>query len=138
MPNSASTTKTIEQSEFFPSVEPMDIYDALLSGPKHTALTGGGHATGSTKAGGKFTAWDGYIEGKNLELEPGVRILQEWTTSNWPEGAPASHLEWKFLAKDGGTEVKMTHSNVPASQAASYTQGWIDYYWKPMKVYFAR
>ena len=87
----ADTTKTIRQSELFHGVEPAEIYSAMLSGPKHTKMTGS-KATGSTKVGGKFTAWDGYISGRNIELEENKRILQEWQTSEWPEGAPPSLL----------------------------------------------
>jgi activator of HSP90 ATPase len=130
-------TRTIRQSEFFPGVEPAEIYAALLSGPKHTRMTGG-KATGSTKVGGRFTAWDGYITGRNVELEEGRRIAQEWHTTQWPEGAPPSLLEWTFEAKKGGTKVTMKHSKVPSSQADSYEKGWQDYYFIPMKQYFAR
>lgn len=133
----ANATKTIRHSEFFPGVEPQEIYSALLSGPKHSKMTGG-KATGSTKAGGKFTAWDGYIAGKNVELDEGTRILQEWSTTQWPEGDPPSLLEWKFETKKGGTKVSLKHSKVRASQAASYEQGWQDYYFIPMKAYFSR
>jgi activator of HSP90 ATPase len=129
--------KTIKQTEFFPSVKPRQIYDAFLDGKQHSAMTGA-KATADSHVGGKFTAWDGYISGTNLELDPGKRILQEWQTSEWPEGAPPSHLEWTFVEKEGGTEVTMVHSKVPASQSESYKQGWIDYYWTPMKAYFAK
>ncbi len=115
----------------------MQVYDAILDGKKHSKMTGS-KATGDATVGGKFTAWDGYISGTNLELEPGKRILQDWQTSEWPEGAPPSQLEWTFAEKDGGTEVTMVHSKVPAAQADSYKQGWIDYYWTPMKEYFAQ
>jgi activator of HSP90 ATPase len=130
------TTRTIKQSEFFPSAKPLAIYEAFLSGPKHSKMTGA-KATADSHVGGTFTAWDGYISGKNLELDPGKRILQEWQTSDWPEGSPPSLLEWTFEEKDGGTEVTLVHSGVPAAQAESYRQGWIDYYWTPMKEYFA-
>lgn len=133
----AAATKTIHQSEFFPGVKALRIYDAFLNGKQHTAMTGA-KATAGSKVGDAFTAWDGYILGKNLELDPGKRILQEWQTTEWPEGAPASLLEWTFIEKDDGTEVKMAHSKVPASQAESYRQGWIDYYWTPMKEYFGK
>jgi len=130
-------TKTIRHSEFFPGVPPQEIYGAMLSGPKHSKMTGA-KATGSTRVGGKFTAWDGYISGKNVELEDGSRISQEWQTAEWPEGAPPSLLEWKFEAKKGGTKVSLKHSKVPGSQAGSYDKGWEDYYFIPMKAYFAR
>lgn len=130
-------TKTIKQTEFFPGVAPSEIYEAMLSGPKHSKMTGA-KATGSGVVGGKFTAWDGYISGTNIELDKDSRIVQEWQTTEWPEGAPPSQLEWDFKAKDGGTEVTMIHSKVPAEQTDSYKQGWDDYYFKPMKEYFAR
>ena len=31
----------------------------------------------------------------------------------------------------------MVQSDVPASQAADYEQGWVKYYWTPLKAYFA-
>jgi hypothetical protein len=31
----------------------------------------------------------------------------------------------------------MVHSQVPASQADQYRQGWVDYYWTPLKAYFS-
>lgn len=133
----AAATKTIRQSEFFPSVKPQRIYHAFLNGKEHSAMTGS-KATAEAHAGGKFTAWDGYIFGTNLELDPGKRILQKWQTTEWPEGAEPSLLEWTFVEKDGGAEVTMVHSKVPAAQAESYRQGWIDYYWSPMKEYFAK
>ena len=64
--------------------------------------------------------------------------MQEWTTSEWPEDAPPSKIEWTFVQKDNGTEVTMVHSKVPESQVESYRQGWIDYYWGPLKKYFAK
>ncbi len=133
----AAKTRTITQSEFFTSVKPLEVYEALLDGKKHSKLTGG-KATGSAVVGSKFTAWDGYISGTNLELEPGKRIFQTWQTTEWPEGAAPSNLEWLFKEVDGGTKVKMVHSKVPAEQADSYRQGWVDFYWTPMKAYFAK
>lgn len=130
-------TKTIEQTEFFPGVEPPEIYDAMLSGPKHSKMTGS-KATASAAVGGAFTAWDGYISGKNIELDPPGKIVQDWETTEWPAGAAPSLLTWTFKAKDGGTEVHMVHSKVPAEQADSYKTGWNDFYFTPMKKYFAR
>ena len=32
----------------------------------------------------------------------------------------------------------MVHSEVPAEQEEELTQGWIDYYWEPLKNYFEK
>ena len=61
---------------------PEEVNDALVDAKKHSAFTGA-KATGDAKVGGAFSAWDGYITGKHLELEPGARIIQEWNTTEW-------------------------------------------------------
>jgi len=116
---------------------PLEAYEAYANPKKHAAFTGQG-ATGAPKVGGKFTAGDGYISGKFVELEKGRKILQEWTTSEWPEGYPPSLLELRFRAKGKKTELTMIHSKVPEEQVEYYAEGWKEWYWQPMKKYFAK
>jgi activator of HSP90 ATPase len=116
---------------------PDEVYDALLNPRKHSEFTGS-KATGKAKVGAEFTAWDGYISGKNLELEKGKRIIQEWATTEWPEGYPPSRLEFILKEVDGKTELTMIQSNIPAEQEEELKQGWIDYYWEPLKNYFEK
>ncbi len=52
---------------------------------------------------------DGYIFGKNLELVKGKKIVQEWTTTEWPENYPPSILTLIFQAKPSGTLLTMVH-----------------------------
>jgi activator of HSP90 ATPase len=130
-----AATTTIKQTQLIPGAKPQHVYDALVDPRKHTEFTGA-RATGQAKVGAKFTAWDGYISGKHLIMEPGRRLVQEWTTTDWPAGVPASQLEWTFLSKGDGAEVTLTQSGVPEDQAPLYSQGWIDYYWDPLKLYF--
>ena len=132
----AKTTVIIKQKVLFP-VKPAQVYNALIDEAEHMAFTGA-KATCDPKVGGKFTAWDGYITGTNLKLEKGKRIVQEWKTSEWPAGYMPSTVEFSFKEKNNGTELTMIHSNVPKEQAASYCEGWIDFYWKPLKEYFGK
>ena len=126
--------KTITQRVRVPAT-PAEAYDAFVNPRVHSAFTGT-RATGTARVGGRFTAWDGYIFGVNRELVKGRRIVQDWQTSEWPEGAGPSRVEFSFKAVKGGTEIRMVHSKVPAEQADSYSQGWIEYYWDPLKAYF--
>lgn len=128
--------KTLKQKVTI-QAEPDEIYDAFIDGKKHSESTGG-KATSEPKVGGKFTAWDGYIFGKHLELEKGKKIVQEWQTTEWPKGYPPSIFELIFKKVEGGTEIEMVHSKVPEEQAEDYDQGWKDFYWKPMKEYFKK
>jgi activator of HSP90 ATPase len=114
-----------------------EVYDAFMEADKHSAFTGS-RATSDPRVGGKFTAWDGYISGKNLELEKPKKIVQEWKTTEWPDGYPPSRFELTLRKTKEGTEISMIHSNVPAEQADDIKQGWIDFYWNPLKKYFSK
>jgi activator of HSP90 ATPase len=116
---------------------PSDIYSAWLSTEGHAAMTGS-PANADGNVGGTFTAWDGYIFGSTLELEPGQRIVQAWRTSEFPDKAPDSRLEILFEDVPGETKVTLIHSDMPEDQAGSYRQGWEDFYFKPMKEYFSK
>lgn len=129
-------TTTIIQKVVIPA-SPEEVYDAFIDARKHSEFTGS-EATCDPTVGGKFTAWDGYISGRNLELEKGKRIVQEWVTAEWPKGYPPSTLELTFRKVKGGTEVRMTHSQVPEEQADEYREGWIDTYWDLLKAYFQK
>jgi len=130
------TVKTIKitQKEIIPAT-PMEVYEAYIDEEKQTEFTGS-KATSDPRVGGEFTAWDGYITGKYIELKPGRKIVQEWRSSDFPEGAPPSRFEIGLREVKGGTELTMIHSGVPEEVAEDIGQGWKDYYWVPMKKYF--
>lgn len=116
---------------------PLEVYEAYTDPKKHAAFTGQ-DAKGTARVGGKFVAGDEYIRAKYLELEKGKRILQEWSTSEWPEGYPPSLLELTMKPKGKKTELTMVHSKVPEDQVDYYAEGWKDYYWAPLKKHFAK
>ena len=127
---------TITQKTVIPKASPKQVYDAYIDPVKHSDFTDA-KATGKPVVGGKFTAWDGYIFGRYLELQEAKRIVQEWSTIDWEEGYPASKVELTLTAVPGGTEINLVHSNVPKAQTEEIEQGWIEFYWEPLKEYFA-
>jgi uncharacterized protein YndB with AHSA1/START domain len=130
----SENVRTLEQTVFIPA-PPREVYETLLDPVRHAAFTGQ-PASGEPVVGGRFTAHDGYIEGEILELVDGEKIVESWTTTGWPAGAPPSRLELTFRPKEGGTELTMVHSEVPAEHAESYRKGWITHYWEPLRRYF--
>jgi len=112
------------------------IYESWLSNEGHTNMTGGA-ATISDEIGSNFTAWDGYIEGKNIDLEPYKRILQSWRTSQFEEHEGDSQVEILLNEIDGLTELTLIHSNVPES-GEHYKKGWNIHYFQPMNDYFSK
>ena len=113
---------------------PERIFAAWLDSNAHSAMTGAG-ASVSPNPGEVFQAWDGYIQGRNLELEPGRRIVQAWRTVEFADDEPDSRLEITFQAVPDGTLVTIFHSELPPN-GMQYEQGWQESYFDPMLVYF--
>ncbi len=125
--------KSFSISDVIPA-PPEEIYRTWLDSAGHSGMTGS-PAKASAEVGGAFEAWDGYIFGKNLELEPSRRILQAWRTSEFASTDQDSRLEVLFELADGGARVTIHHSALP-DDGEQYKQGWIDFYFSPMKAYF--
>ena len=126
----------IKQVEKFEGVSAKQIYDALMSSKQHADFTGAG-ANISGKVGGKFTAWDDYIEGENKELEPGKKIVQKWRASDWPDGE-WSEVTYELKDINDGCELIFTQTGVPAEFAKDIESGWSEWYWEPLRKYFAK
>src|SRR5229473_3555630 len=90
-----------------------EIFDAWLDSRGHEQLTGGQPAQISADEGANFTAWNGYITGRNLKLDPARRIVQSWRTTKFTKDDPDGHTSYR----DGG---------------------WQNNYFDPMKKHFGR
>jgi len=112
------------------------LYNAWLDSEEHAVFTGTS-AEIAPIVGGEFSAWDGYIQGKILLLEPFQRIVQSWRTSDFPSNAPDSQLEITFEDDGEQTHLTLNQTNIPDGQSAEYKQGWVDYYFEPMQAHFS-
>lgn len=130
-------TKTIKCSIRLKAIAE-DLYKTIMDSKQHSELTGG-EALIEPVVGGKFTAFDGWVSGSNLELEPFRKIVQSWLPQDdkWPQTI-TSKVTFEFTPdKDGYTLLDLTHENVPVVVAASYEQGWEDNYFKPLRNKYA-
>ena len=119
------------------SVVPSKVYNAWLNTEEHSSMKGE-KATASPKVGGKFTAWDNYIYGKNIDLKKNKRIIQTWRGTDFPAGADDSILIIRFDKSGNGTKITLIHSEIPDGMGKNYAEGWREYYFKPMKKYFGK
>lgn len=113
---------------------PEEIYTAWLSSEGHTQMTGGS-AILSSEVGTEFNAWDGYIQGRNLELEYGKRIVQSWRTTEFSDDEPDSCIEITLEAVGDQTKLTLHHTGLPP-HGGQYEQGWVESYFEPMIEYF--
>lgn len=123
-------TRTIKQTLTI-KASPHEVYEALMDAKKHAKFTGG-KATISRVVGGKFSVFDRYATGVNLELEPDKKIVQSWRASDWPK-SHYSKATFALQKIEGGTRLTLTQTGVPEEFADDIAQGWRDYYWAPMK-----
>jgi len=110
------------------------VYEALLDSGKHSEFTGD-KAVISREVGGKFTAYGGYIEGENIELEADKKIVQKWRGSDWPKGHYSNVIFLLEKVKEG-TKLIFTQTGVPADQYKAISDGWHEHYWDKMKPMF--
>lgn len=129
--------KTICQTVVFKNTTPEELYNIYLDPQKHSKAIGGGAVKISSKAGSRFSSWDGYISGKTLELIKGKMIVQSWRPSDYKSAELDSTLILWFEKRGKDAVINMVHANVPDRQYHALKKGWNDFYWKPWKKYLS-
>ncbi|HAW53014.1 MAG TPA: hypothetical protein DCX54_11905 [Flavobacteriales bacterium] len=112
------------------------LYNAWLDSETHSLFTGGMAAI-EPRIDSYFTAWNGYITGKIVELDPPKRILMHWRTTDFPAEAENSLLELTLEEISSGCQLTLRHTEIPKGQGSQYLKGWDLHYFIPMKVYFS-
>lgn len=125
--------KTIEQAVRF-RVSPERLFDIYMDSKRHAAAINS-TASVSRKVGGRFTAFEGALVGKNLALVPGRMIVQSWRGSYWKRADLDSILILTFSKTPRGGRIRLVHANVPDRYHASIRKGWNEYYWTRWRAY---
>ena len=119
---------------------PQAVYDVLTDGRKFAAATGM-RAQLSDREGETFSVFDGRIEGRQIELVPGERIVQAWRFgANHPDVWDAgvySVVRFTLIGQEDGTRFIIDHVGVPPEWHDHLSSGYPDFYIKPVERYFA-
>jgi activator of HSP90 ATPase len=131
-------TKTISQSVIIKGASPHELFEIFMDEKKHAALVNS-TAKISRDIGGRFEVYDGYIEGKNVELIQDKKIVQEWRGEEdcWPK-QHYSKLTISFEKDKEGTRAELIQERVPEECSESFDKGWYEFYWDPMKELFKK
>lgn len=109
---------------FLVPATPDEIYLALTN-PLTIHLWSGEEAVMSTDVGSEFSLWEGSIVGKNLEFDPGKKIVQQW----YFDGASSeSIVTIKLHPHKKGTSVELDHQNIPDEDFEDIVEGWNNLY----------
>lgn len=104
--------------------QPEEIFIALTN-PATIQLWTGEPAIMSTEPGSEFELWEGSIAGKNLEFEPGKKIVQQWYFGEQEED---SIVTIKLHPHKAGTSVELKHTNIPDEDYEAIIEGWNESY----------
>lgn len=125
-------TKSIRQTVTF-NAGAIEVYNLLMDSKKHSAFSGS-KVIMSKKPNGKFSVFDGYCHGYNMELIEGEKIVQAWhfEEDGWPEDH-FSVCTFRFVQQDNKTKLTFLQTDVPEHKVEELKEGWKQYYWEAMK-----
>jgi activator of HSP90 ATPase len=109
-----------------------DVYNALTN-PVTLQLWTGEPAEMSTEPGSEFSLWDGSIVGRNLEFEPGKKLVQQWYFGDQPLESIVTII---LHAKGTGTSVELTHTNIPEEDYDDIADGWNNSYFGALREFY--
>lgn len=103
-----------------------------LTDPSTIEQWGAGPAVMDANVGTTFSLWGGDIHGKNIEVEPEKKLVQEWYGGKWDEPSIAT---FELRQKDDTVIITFTQTHVPENDYADIDDGWKRYYLGPLKEY---
>ncbi|MDP2924846.1 MAG: SRPBCC domain-containing protein [Nanoarchaeota archaeon] len=125
--------KTLNHTVHF-NAKPEDIYEYLMNARKFANITGG-KASNPGKISGKFSYYDEYIQGSNVELSPGKKIVWKWTCADFPNNHTTTVTIIFKKKGDKQTELDFTQDNIPDDFYDDIAVAWKEFYWEPIKDY---
>ena len=118
------------------SAEPAEVYAILADASALSALSGMGGVPGHS-AGEEFSAFDGHVTGRQIELVPGERVVQAWRFPQWAPGT-FSMVSFTLAAAAGGTRLVIDQHGVPDDWHDHVDTNWPTFYLTPLTTHFAR
>jgi activator of HSP90 ATPase len=123
------------------NASPGQIYEYLTNGEIFTAATEQ-PAQMSDREGEKFSLFGGRVEGRQIELVPGERVVQAWRFGSahpdaWEPGI-YSIVRFTLRAEGAATRFVIDHIAIPPEWQDHIETGYPIFYQEPLARYFAR
>ena len=113
---------------------PDRIYELLTNGAKFGDVTGkpgkGGGAPGAF-----FSLFDGWLQGRQVELVANERIAQAWRFMDWEPGI-YSAVRFELKPEGTGTRIILDQNGVPEAFHEHVKTNWDGFYFAPFKKHF--
>src|SRR3954452_7852171 len=112
------------------SADPAQVYEVLADAEALSALSGMTGVVGRSE-GEEFSAFDGHVVGRQIELVPGERIVQTWRFPAWEPGM-YSIVRFTLVAEDGGTRFVIDQHGEPNDWHDHIDANWPTFYHTPL------
>jgi activator of HSP90 ATPase len=119
----------IHLETIFPAA-PGQIYELLTNGAKFGEVTGKA-GKGGGAPGAYFSLFEGWVEGRQIELVSNERVVQAWRFMNWEPGV-YSIVRFSLSPKGSGTKLVLDQKAVPAEVHEHVRTNWGGFYFEPM------
>jgi activator of HSP90 ATPase len=119
---------------------PEQVYAVLTDGEKFAAATGQ-PARVTDQEGEAFTLFSGRVEGRQIELVPGERVVQAWRfgpehPDAWEAGV-YSVVRFTLEPAEEATKLVIDHTGIPPEWEEHIESGYPTFYQDPLVQYFA-
>jgi activator of HSP90 ATPase len=125
---------SIHQQTTIPA-DPERVYAVLADARALSALSGMSGTAGETD-GEAFSAFDGNVTGRQIELRPGERVAQAWRFPRWQEGV-YSIVSFTLAPAEGGTLLTVDQHGEPEDWHDHIDANWPTFYLRPLTEHFS-
>jgi uncharacterized protein YndB with AHSA1/START domain len=138
-PQAQATEMSIHQETLI-AAPPQQVFELLTSGNLFSAATGMS-AEITDREGDAFSVFGGRVEGRQIELVPGHRVVQAWRfgtahPSAWDPGV-YSTVRFTIEPAGEGTRLVIDHAGIPAEWIEHISGGYPTFYQDPIAKFFA-
>ncbi len=123
------------QQQTMISASPAQVYAVLADAAALSALSGMPGVPGRS-AGEEFSAFDGHVTGRQIELIPGERIVQAWRFPVWQPGT-YSIVRFTLVPEAGGTRLVIEQHGEPEDWHDHVDTNWPTFYLTPLTSHFS-
>ena len=116
------------------NAKPDEVWEALVT-PDIIQIWSGDEAKMSENIGFEWSMWGGQMFGKNIEVIPNKKLVQDWCYHLWDKDRPTK-VTFTIKPKGKGSVVELLHQGVPDKSLKSITEGWDTYYLGAMQEMF--
>jgi uncharacterized protein YndB with AHSA1/START domain len=111
---------------------PVEAVWRCLTDPVEIDKWEGGPAKMEDKVGAAFEFWGGDIHGKNLEVVPSRKLVQEWEYGDW---ANPSKVTFELQPEGDSTLLTLVQDGHPDEEENDLINGWKGFYLGAIKNY---